>query len=123
MLAAGVLLLAVLWRVPSGAAPLPPALADPSARDADLGRIARTLETRIAAVRLRALGLDAGAVQARLARLDDAELRKLAEALPDAGVGGQDSDWERAAGAVLIVLVVLAVFGALIYFSIASSPF
>jgi hypothetical protein len=124
LVAAAILLPALLASARSEAGPLPPGLADPASRDADLARIARALETRIVAARLGALGLDAASVQARVARLDDAELHKLAESLPDAGVGGQgDSDWERNAGVVLLLLVAVALVGALIYFTIVSSPF
>jgi hypothetical protein len=100
------------------AAPLPPGFADPALRDADLARIVHLLETRVVTARLRALGLDAAAVEARLARLDAAELHRLAEAMPEAGLGGED--WERGLGIALLYIVAIVIFGGLIYLAIAS---
>lgn len=101
------------------AAPLPPAFADPALRDPDLARIVHLLETRVVTARLRALGLDAAAVEARLARLDAAELHRLAEAMPEAGLGGED--WERGLGIALLYIVAIVVVGGLIYLAVSSS--
>jgi hypothetical protein len=79
----------------------------------------------VVAAHLRGLGLDSGTVAVRLARLDDGELHRLARAVSEAGLGGQDDtqrpmDTERMLGTILILLVALAVFGGLIYFTIAG---
>jgi hypothetical protein len=58
-------------------------------------------------------------VESRLARLDAAELHRLAEAMPEAGLGGED--WERGLGIALLYIVAIVIFGGLIYLAIASS--
>ncbi len=103
------------------AAPLPPGFGDPATRDADLARIVHTLETRVVTARLRALGLDADAVQARLARLDDAELHRLAQALPEAGLGGDET--ERTLGTILLYVVAILIFAGLVYLAVAGVGF
>lgn len=106
------------------AASLPPGFSDPTLREADLARIVHVLESRVVAARLQSLGLDSATVQARLARLDDAELHRLAEAASEAALGGQDSgrpmDTERVLGTILIFLVAIAIFGGLVYFALAG---
>jgi hypothetical protein len=101
------------------AAPLPPALSDPTAREADLAAITVALESRLVAAHLRGLGLSPEAVQARLAQLDDVELHRLAQALPETAVGGQlqELTWEQKAGIVLLIIVALALVAAGIYFA------
>jgi len=100
------------------AASLPPGLSDPAMRDADLARLVRSLESRVVAAHLRGVGLDADTVQARLARLDDAELHRLAQAASEAGVGGDDR--ERTLGTILIYVVALVIFAGLVYFAVAG---
>jgi hypothetical protein len=115
-------LAAVLPPLPrADAAPLPPDFADPAMRDADLARVVHLLESRVVTARLRALGLDAAAVQAHLARLDHAELHRLAEAMPEAGLGGQE--WERGLGTVLLYIVAIAIFAGLVYFAVSGGGF
>jgi hypothetical protein len=107
-----------------GAAPIPPALADPAGREADLAAIARALESRLVAAHLRTLGLGPDAIQARLGRLDDGELRRMAQSLPEVASGGQSElTGEQKAGVVLLLLIGLAVFGGLIYLTVSGSPF
>jgi hypothetical protein len=120
----GVVALAILLTASSvAAAPLPPMLADP-ARDADLAAIARVLESRLVAAHLRTLGLTPDAVQAHLDRLDDGELRRMVQALPEVGVGGQQElTGEQKAGVILLILVALAVFGGLLYLALAGGLF
>jgi hypothetical protein len=119
--AAGVVALAIVLVASSvAAAPIPPALADPG-RDADLATIARALESRLVAAHLRSVGLTPEAVQARLAQLDDGELRRMAQAVPELGAGGQqDLTGEQKAGVILLLLVALAVFGGLLYLALAG---
>jgi hypothetical protein len=104
------------------AAPVPPPRPEGAARDADLVVVARALETRLVAVHLRALGLTPEAVQARLVRLDDGELHRMARALPDLGVGGQQRELtaEQKAGLVLLIIVAIAVFGGLVFLALAG---
>jgi len=125
MRAAGVVTLVIALAASSvAAAPIPPTLADPAGRDADLAAIARALESRLVAAHLRTLGLTPDAIQARLARLDDGELRRMAQSLPEVGVGGQrELTAEQKAGVVLLFLLALAVFGGLLYLSLSGSPF
>ncbi|MGH7268662.1 MAG: PA2779 family protein [Candidatus Rokuibacteriota bacterium] len=104
------------------AAPIPPPLPEGAARGDDLAVIARALETRLVAAHLRALGLTPEAVEARLVRLDDRELHRMARALPDLGVGGQQRELtaEQKAGLVLLIIVAIAVFGGLAYLALAA---
>jgi hypothetical protein len=108
------------------AAPIPPALADPSARGTDLATIARVLESRLVAAHLRTLGLTPEAIQTQLARLDDAELHRMAQSLPEVGLGGDEQPaltTEQKAGVVLLVLVALAVVGGLVLLALAGPLF
>lgn len=127
MRTAGVVALAIVLAASSvaTAAPIPPALSDSAARGADLAAIARALETRLVAAHLRTLGLTPEAIQTRLARLDDIELHRLAQSLPEAGLGGEQRElkWEEAAGLVLLLLVALAVVAGLVYLALASPLF
>ncbi len=115
-----VLVLAPVWSrlPPAEGAPLPPGFSDPATRHADLARVVQALETRVVTARLRALGLDAEAVQARLAGLDDAELHRLAQALPEVGLGGQER--ERALGTFLLYAVAILVFAGLIFLAVVG---
>jgi len=108
------------------AAPIPPALADPEARDADLAAIARVLESRLVAAHLRTLGLTPEAIQIQLARLDDVELHRMAQSLPEVGLGGDELPaltTEQKAGVVLLVLVALVVVGGLVLLALAGPLF
>lgn len=106
------------------AAPIPPMLADPAGRDADLATLARTLESRLVAAHLRALGLTPDAIQAQLTRLDDGELRRMVQALPEVEVGGQSElTGEQKAGVVLLIIVALAALAGIIILSMSGSPF
>jgi hypothetical protein len=123
-----ILVLVILLAASSAAtaAPIPPTVADPAARDADLAAIARALETRLVAAHLRTLGLTPEAVQAHLTRLDDGELHRMAQSLPQVGVGGQEQrelTGEQKAGVVLLLLVALAVVAGLVFLTLAGSPF
>jgi hypothetical protein len=123
--AAGVVtLVSVLAASSVAAAPFPPTLSDPAGRDADLTAIARALESRLVAAHLRTLRLTPDAIQAQLARLDDGELRRMAQSLPEVGVGGQaELTAEQKAGVVLLLLLALAVIGGLLYLGLSGSPF
>jgi hypothetical protein len=123
--AAGVVALVIVLAASSvaTAAPIPPMLSDPAAQEADLAAIARVLESRLVVAHLRTLGLAPQAIEARLARLDDGELRRMAQALPEVAVGGQEQrelSGEQKAGVALLILVALAVFGGLLYLSLAG---
>jgi hypothetical protein len=122
---AGVVALVIVLAAASvAAAPIPPTLADPAGRDADLAAIARVLESRLVAAHLHTLGLTPDAVQSHLARLDDGELHRMALALPEVGFGGQQElTGEQKAGVILLILVALAVFGGLLYLSLAGLLF
>jgi hypothetical protein len=114
----------MLGRLPlADAAPLPPA-GEEVGREADLGRVVRVLEGRVVAAHLRGLGLDRSTVETRLARLDDAELHRLALAVSEAALGGQDGlppmSTERKLGTVLILLLLFAVVGAGIYLAVSG---
>jgi hypothetical protein len=127
MRTAGVVALAIVVAASSAAtaAPIPPALSDSAARSADLAAIARALETRLVAAHLRTLRLTPEAIQTRLARLDDVELHRLAQSLPEAGLGGEQPELtrEQTAGVVLLLLVALAVVAGLAYLALAGSLF
>lgn len=108
------------------AGPIPPALADPEARGADLTAIARVLESRLVAAHLRTLGLTPEAIQIQLARLDDVELHRMAQSLPEVWLGGDEQPaltTEQKAGVVLLVLVALAVVGGLVLLALAGPLF
>jgi hypothetical protein len=102
------------------AAPIPPTLGDAAAaREADLSTLARALESRQVAAYLSALGAKPADVQARLARLDDGELRKMAQSLSEVGVGGQSElTGEQKAGVALLIILAIVVFAGLIYLSV-----
>jgi hypothetical protein len=108
------------------AAPIPPALTDPAARDADLAAIARALESRLVAAHLGSLGLSREAVQDRVARLDDAELHRTAQSLAQLAVGGDEQrelTGEQKAGLVLLIIVALAAVAGLIFLAASGSGF
>jgi len=125
MRAAGIVALVIVLAASSvAAAPIPPTLADPAGRDADLAAIARALESRLVAAHLRTLELTPDAIQTHLARLDDGELHRMAQALPEVGSGGQrELTPEQKAGVLLLLLIALAVFGGLLYLSLAGLLF
>jgi len=127
MRTAGVVALAIVLAASSvaTAAPIPPALPDSAARGADLAAIARALETRLVAAHLRTLGLTPEAIQTHLARLDDGELHRMAQSLPEVGLGGQQQDLtpEQKAGVVLLLLVALAVVAGLVFLTLAGPLF
>jgi hypothetical protein len=122
--ATGVVALALVLMATSvtTAAPIPPPRPEGAGRDADLAVVARALETRLVAAHLRALGIPPEAVQARLVRLDDGELHRMARALPDLGVGGQQRELtgEQKAGLVPLLIVAVAVFGGLVFLALAG---
>ena len=106
------------------AAPIPPMLSGATERDADLAALARALESRLVAAHLRALGLAPEAIQAQLTRLDDGELRRMAQSLPEVQVGGQSElTGEQQAGVILLIIVAIAAVAGLVYLSISGSPF
>jgi len=108
------------------AAPIPPTLADPAARGADLAAIARVLESRLVAVHLRTLGLTPEAIQIQLARLDDVELHRMAQSLPEVGLGGDEQPaltTEQKAGVMLLLLVALVVVGGLVFLALSGPLF
>jgi hypothetical protein len=101
------------------AAPIPPMLGDEAAREADLATLARALESRQVEAYLSALGAKPEDVKARLARLDDGELRRMAQSLSEVGVGGQSGlTGEQKAGVALLIILAIVVFAGLIYLSI-----
>jgi hypothetical protein len=122
--AAGVVALVIVLAASSvAAAPIPPTVADPAAGDADQAAMARALESRLVVAHLRTLGLAPEAIEAELARLDDGELHRMAQALHDVGYGGQEQrelTGEQKAGVVLLLLVALAVVGGLLYLSLSG---
>jgi hypothetical protein len=77
-------------------------------RDTDLARVNRVLATAEARDQLRALGVDQGQVDARLARLTDSELSTLADNLEQAPAGG---DLLAVVGVVFVVLLILEAVG------------
>ncbi|HEV8309906.1 MAG TPA: PA2779 family protein [Methylomirabilota bacterium] len=106
------------------AAPLPPGLSGGTTREADLARLVRVFETRVAMARLGALGLTPEAAYARLARLDDAELHRLAQALPEVGLGGEDErPLEEKLGIILLYVVAVLIFAGLLYFALSGGGF
>jgi hypothetical protein len=125
MRAAGVVALVIVLAASSvaTAAPIPPmTLGDPPG-EAELAGTARALESRLVVAHLRTLGLAAEAIEAELARLDDGELHRMAQALHDVGYGGQEQrelTGEQKAGVVLLLLVALAVVGGLLYLSLSG---
>jgi hypothetical protein len=120
-----VLTLAIVVTVSSvaAAAPLPPALTDPAARDADLAAIARALEGRLVAAHLGTLGLSREAVQDRVTRLDDTELHRMAQSLSQLALGGDEQrelTGEQKAGLVLIIIVALAIAAGLVFLTVSG---
>jgi hypothetical protein len=125
---AALLALAMVLAVSSvaRAVPFPPALSDSAARGADLAAIARVLESRLVAAHLRTLGLTPEAIQTQLARLDDVELHRMVESLPEVGLGGEELQTltaEQKAGLVLLLLVALLVVGGLVYLALSGPLF
>jgi hypothetical protein len=125
MRGAGVVALVIVLAASSlEAAPIPPMLAGPAGRDADLAALARALESRLVAAHLRALGLAPEAIQAQLTRLDDGELRRMAQSLPEVQVGGQSElTGEQQAGVILLIIVAIAAVAGLVFLSLSGSPF
>jgi hypothetical protein len=108
--------LAAVLAACSVARPVPPPLADSPSRGADLAAIARALESRPG-------GMPEG-IETQLVRLNDGDLRRIAQALPEAGPGEQrELTTEQKAGVLLLVLVALAVLGGLLFFALAGPHF
>jgi len=79
-----------------------------TARDADLSAIRAQLDREDVRAQMQELGVDAAAVDARLASLSDSELRQLANDMKNAPAGG---DVLGLLGAVFLVLLVLELVG------------
>jgi hypothetical protein len=109
--------LATVLAACSVARPVPPPLADSPSRGADLAAIARALENRS--------GPTPEGIETQLVRLNDGDLRRIAQALPEAGSGLEQRELttEQKAGVLLLVLVTLAILGGLFYFALAAPLF
>jgi hypothetical protein len=79
-----------------------------TARDADLSAIRAKLDREDVRARMQEMGVDAAAVDARLASLSDRELHQLATDMQNAPAGG---DALALLGAVFLVLLVLELVG------------
>lgn len=77
-------------------------------RTADLALVTSTLAREQVRDQLTALGVDPAAVDARVARLTDAELRTLADRMAQAPAGG---DALAIVGIVFVVLIILELVG------------
>jgi hypothetical protein len=77
-------------------------------READLGMVRSRLERADVRVQMEKMGVDATAVDRRIASLNDRELHRLAADMQNAPAGG-DAVW--IVGAVFIVLIVLELTG------------
>ena len=84
------------------------AVAAAEARGADLALVNATLAQQQVREQLAALGVDPAAVDARVARLSDTELRTLAERMAHAPAGG---DALAVIGIVFVVLIILELVG------------
>jgi hypothetical protein len=84
------------------------ALAAAQTRDADLALVSATLAREQVRDQLSALGVDPAAVDARVARLSDTELRTLADRMAQAPAGG---DALAIVGIVFVVLIILELVG------------
>lgn len=79
-----------------------------SQREADLGRVSRSLATAEARAQLQALGVAEAEVTARLARLTDSELAALADRIDQAPAGAGILE---VVGIVFVVLLILEAVG------------
>jgi hypothetical protein len=79
-----------------------------AARDADLSAIRAQLDREDVRAQMQEMGVDASAVDTRLASLSDSELHQLAEDMKNAPAGG---DALALLGAVFLVLLVLELVG------------
>lgn len=79
-----------------------------SSRAADLSAVTATLARDQVRAQMLALGVDPAAVDARVARLTDAELRSLAERMGTLPAGG---DALAIIGIVFLVLIILELVG------------
>jgi hypothetical protein len=79
-----------------------------SARDADLSAIRAQLDREDVRAQMQEMGVDAAAVDSRLASLSDRELSQLAQDMKKAPAGG---DALALLGAVFLVLLVLELVG------------
>ena len=84
------------------------AVAAAETRGADLALVNSALAREQVRDQLSALGVDPAAVDARVARLSDAELRTLAERMAQAPAGG---DALAIVGIVFVVLIILELVG------------
>ena len=84
------------------------AVAAAETRSADLALVNATLAREQVRDQLAALGVDPAAVDARVARLSDAELRTLADRMAQAPAGG---DALAIVGIVFVVLIILELVG------------
>jgi hypothetical protein len=77
-------------------------------READLGTVRAQLDRAEVRAKFEDMGVDATAVEQRVARLNDRELHKLAVDMQNAPAGG-DAVW--VIGVVFIVLIILELTG------------
>jgi hypothetical protein len=84
------------------------AVAAAETRSADLAQVNATLAREQVRDQLSAFGVDPAAVEARVARLSDAELRTLADRMAQAPAGG---DALAIVGIVFVVLIILELVG------------
>jgi hypothetical protein len=81
-------------------------------RLSDLGKIQKTLESKIVRERLHQLGFTADEIQGRLDRLDDEQIHQFALRMDTAKVGG-----DAGLGFIVVLLALLLVVSAIAYFS------
>jgi hypothetical protein len=81
-------------------------------RVSDLGKIQKTLESKIVRERLHQLGFTADEIQGRLDRLGDEQIHQLALRMDTAKVAG-----DAGLGVILVLLALLLVVSAIAYFS------
>jgi hypothetical protein len=84
------------------------AVAAADTRTADLALVNATLAREQVREQLNALGVDPAAVDARVARLSDTELRTLAERMQNMPAGG---DALALVGLVFVILIILELVG------------
>lgn len=84
------------------------AVAVADARTADLAAVNATLAREQVRSQLSALGVDPAAVDARVARLSDSELRTLADRMEQMPAGG---DALAVVGIVFVILIILELVG------------
>ncbi len=89
-----------------------PAGLSPLDRGTDLGKIQKSLESKIVRERLRQLGFTSDEIQGRLEQLSDEQIHQLALRMDAAKVGG-----DAGVVAVAVLLVLLLVVAAIAFFS------